>query len=65
MLQSLALFWRHLRLFLYSLLSISPFNPLNIFKMRLDIPYEFSRCLIFVTHPDSLSASSSLKALHK
>ena len=60
MLQFLALFWKNLCLFWYSLLSISAFYTLNIFKIRLDIP-----CLIFVIHPDSLFASSSLKAQRK
>ena len=63
--QSIALFWKNVFLILYSFLSISSFNTLNIFNMRLDIPYESSRCLIFVTHSDSLLASSSLKALRK
>ena len=65
MLQFLALFWKNLCLFWYSFLSISPFYTLNIFKIRLDIPWEFKRCLIFVIHPDSLFASSSLKAQRK
>ena len=34
--QSLALFWKNLCLFLYCFLSISTFNTLNIFKMRLE-----------------------------
>ena len=58
-------FWKHLHLFLYSFLSGSSFNTLNIFKMRLDMPQESSKCLIFVTYPDFMLTSSSLKALRK
>ena len=36
--QFLAPFWKNICLFLYSFLSISLFNTLNTFKMRLGIP---------------------------
>ena len=51
--------WKNLYLF-FSFLSISSLSTFNVFKMRLEI-----RCLIFVNQPDSLLATSSLKALVK
>ena len=61
----IALFWKKICLLLYSFWSILSFNTLNMLKMRLDIPQELTRCLIFVTHLDSWLASPSLKALRK
>ena len=57
-------FWEKLHLFFVFLSSLS-FSSLNVFKMKLCIPYEPSIYLIFVNQPDSLIGTSSLKAFPK
>ena len=60
----LSLFWKTYTYF-FSFLSVASFSTLNLFKIRLNIWREPSRCLLFVNQPNFLLASSSLKALCK
>ena len=60
----LSLFWKTYTYF-FSFLSVASFSTLNLFKIRLNIWREPSRCLLFVNQPNFLLASSSLKALSK